>query len=187
MKQVMFTNKQSAEILTVKAHIEEHIQRMLQQPWASDYILPWDKVFLSGGAIASLIQGEQPKDWDFYFEDGVYMTAMKNHLTNSAREHIADVDQKYLEVLGDNGKMITAFAVTMKDTSSFITMISGSPEQIKASFDYVHCTPHYSLLDKKLYISPVQYAAAKNKVLTVNNAGMIKPYRESKFRERGYT
>lgn len=61
------------------------------------------------------------------------------------------------------------------------------PQQIKASFDYVHCTPHYSLQDKKLYISPKQYAAAKNKVLIINNAGMVKPYRESKFRERGYT
>jgi hypothetical protein len=181
-----FTNKQTAEILAVKAHIEQHIERMRVQPWAEPFILPWDTIILSGGAIASLLQGQQPKDWDFYFTDFVMMDRMATHLKDQ-REYIADVDPKYLEVLGDNGKMITANAITMKDTSSFITLISGSSEQIKASFDYVHCTPHYSIKEKKLYISPKQYAAAKNKVLVINNAGQYKGYRESKFRERGYT
>ena len=183
---MMFTNKQTAEILTVKAYIEEHIQRMLQQPWAEPFILPWDNIILSGGCIASLLQGQQPKDWDFYFTDFIMMDRMATHLKGQ-RQYIADVDPKYLEVLGDNGKMITANAITMKDTSSFITMISGTADQIKMSFDYVHCTPHYSIKEKKLYISPKQYAAGKNKVLLVNNAGLIKEYRESKFRERGYT
>ena len=182
---MIFTNKQTEDILTVKAYIEEHVDRMLHQPWAEPFILPWEHVILSGGAIASLLQGQQPKDWDFYFTDYNMMDRMANHL-KSQREYIADVDPKYLEVLGDNGKMITANAITMKDTSSFITLVAGTAEQIKASFDYVHCTPHYSIKEKKLYISPKQYATAKNKVLLVNNASQIKGYRESKFRERGY-
>lgn len=182
-----FTNKQTVELLTVKAYIEEHIERMFRQPWSEAYILPWDCMFLSGGAIASMIQEQEPKDWDFYFGDFAMMDRMKEHLTDPVhRQHVADVDPKYLEVYGEDGKMITANAITMKDKSSFITMIAGSPEQIKGTFDYVHCTPHYSIVEKKLYISPKQYHAAKEKRLIVNNAGSIKSYREAKFKERGY-
>lgn len=181
----MFNFTQRGHILSVKKKIQAMVEVMQTREWTDGYILPWDKMYLTGGAIASLIQGEKPKDLDFYFTDEAFMLAMRAHLLHH-KQHIADVDPKYKEVLGENGKMITANAITMDDGASFITMIWGTPEQIKSTFDYVHCTPHYSLADKLLYISPKQYTAAVNKVLIVNNESSVKEYRTTKFKERGY-
>ena len=83
--------------------------------------------------------------------------------------------------------MITAKAVTMEDDSSFITFLSGTPEQIKGSFDFVHCMAHYNLGDGKLYISKKIYEAAKNKKLIVNNEKQVKDWRIQKFLDQGYT
>jgi hypothetical protein len=181
-----FNPKQTAHIRSIKELIEEMVDAMQTQPWAEGYILPWDKMFLTGGAIASLIQGEKPKDLDFYFTDEQHMLAMRAHLLHQ-KQYIADVDPKYKEVLGENGKMITANAITMNDSASFITMMWGTPAVIKSNFDYVHCTPHYSLVDRMLYISPKQYTSALHKVLVVNNQSAVKEYRTQKFKERGYT
>ena len=144
--------------------------------------LPWDKVYLSGGAIASLLQLEEPKDFDFYFEDLDSMVKFQSHL-QMCELFIKDVDSKYGN-FGVNGKMITANAITMDDNNSFITMIAGQPKTIKHCFDYLHCTPHFK--DGKLYISEKQFDAIVNKKLIVNNPSKVKEYRHQKFSERGY-
>ena len=69
----------------------------------------------------------------------------------------------------------------------FITMIYGKPEDVKRSFDFVHCTPHFHLGTMQLFISERQYRACKDKKLIVNNPDNVKPWREDKFKSRGYT
>jgi hypothetical protein len=182
-----FTENDSLRILEVKERIQEHIDKMIAQPWfAPEIAINWNKVYLAGGAIASLLQYEKPKDWDFYCEDKPTMEDIRSMLL-AKKDYVKNVDEKYSEVYGIDGKMITTQAITMEDGSSFITMTSGKPEIVKISFDYVHCLSHYYLTTKTLYISPATYQAAVNKRLVPHNSGSIKEWRTKRFLDRGYT
>jgi len=179
-----FTSAEITHIVEVKRIVELYVNEVRKSEWAVDYILPWDKMYLSGGAIASVIQGETPKDLDFYFLDELSMRNMETHLLYKV-EYIKDVDEKYRDAVGKDGKMITEKAITMRNGASFITMQFGEPTFVKSSFDYVHCTAHYSLLESKLYISPKQYRACKNKLL-IPNSVTSSHARANKFLNRGY-
>ena len=183
----LFSEDEQKRIQSVKVSILEHIDAMIAQRWfAPEIAIAWSKVYLSGGAIASLLQGEKPKDWDFYCEDRSTMEDIRSMLL-AKKEYVKSVDEKYTEVYGIDGKMITSQAITMDDGSSFITFMFGKPEVIKSSFDYVHCMAHYHLTSKTLYISPATYQAAVNKRLVPNNTANIKEWRTKKFLDRGYT
>lgn len=141
-------------------------------------------LFLSGGAIASLLQGDEPKDFDIYSHvslDGLF----KTKLIDVYLDDIADFDDVYGESEVD-GKIVTPNAITMKSGVQFILMLSGTPAQIKKTFDFVHCTPHFSFADNKLYISKKQYDACVNKKLIVNNHTAVNNRRIEKFKQRGY-
>ena len=180
-----FSSQEYENIIYVKRQIQAHVAKMKKEPWAHEYVLPWNSMILSGGAIASLLQNVVPNDWDFYFTEELMMTAMKSHL-EAKWEHVKDVDEKYQNVTDPHGKMITTNAITMKDDSSFITMFAGPTDFIKSTFDYVHCTPHYDMAGDTLYISPKQYRACVDKVLWVNNQKSITTKRCDKFLKRGY-
>jgi hypothetical protein len=180
----MFTEQDKQKILSVKEQIRQRIQAFKKTPYYNPD-LPWDKLFLTGGAICSLLNDEEPNDWDWYFKDWDTMHQFQSHLVK-CELFIKDVDKKYGD-FGVNGKMITAKAITMDDNNSFITMVSGPPEQVKQSFDYVHCMPHYEWnLIGKVYISEKQYFACTNKKLIVNNPSKVKEYRQEKFIKRGW-
>lgn len=181
----MFTDDEKQEILLVKERIEEYLRQLGDEPWAKNADLPWDKVYLSGGVTVSVMHGEKPKDFDFYFDDMSAMYKMTDYL-KQFKEQIEDVDPKYHQVYGQDGKMITTKAITMKNNWSFITMISGTPKQIRNTFDYVHCKPYYSIKDRMFYISEEQYHACKEKKLIVNNQRMVKAWRTDKFIKRGF-
>lgn len=181
----MFSDVQKSMILSAKHQIAEKVKDLVAEQWGA-YALPWRDVFLSGGAIGSILRGEAPKDWDFYFRNEKSMNIFKQHLMMYP-DRIMKVDEKYKEMLGVDGKMITANAITMDDGSSFITMMHGEPSNLVKQFDYVHCTPYFSLETAKLYISEKQYHACVNKKLIVNNKSAVKPYRTEKFKDRGYT
>jgi hypothetical protein len=107
-------------------------------------------------------------------------------LNDVRKDEVADVNEKYSDFIGKDGKMITANSITMKDGNSFITKYYGDINHVKKHFDFLHCTPHYSLKEEKLYISQRQYDACLNKKLIVNNSKVIKKHRVIKFKERGY-
>lgn len=183
----MFSEAQIQHIRSIKLIIMDKMDNLKSEKYISS--CPGnvtDYMFLSGGAIASLIQGEEPKDWDLYFKHPTPMAQLTAHL-NSFIDDIADVDEKYREAYGLNGKMITNKATTMKNGFSFITMQHGSVESIKSTFDYLHTTSHYDLLENKLYISPAQYDASINKKLIVNSFKNVQQWRTKKFISRGYT
>ena len=183
----MFTQEQKDHIQEVKKKIQLHIVGIWMYFPMYGKSLNLDKINLSGGAIASLLQGETPKDWDFYFEDQVSCENFEYTVHNDPhKDEVADVNEKYSDFIGKDGKMITANSITMKDGSSFITNYYGDINHVKKQFDFLHCTPHYSLKEEKLYISYNQYEACINKKLIVNNPKAIKPHRILKFKERGY-
>ena len=187
-----FTPEQVKHIRYVKQVISNHAKAMLAskvfEKMSLSYIELKNSVFLTGGAIASLLQNETPKDWDWYFTDDRSQHLIGMYLAGeNQQEYIKDVDEKYKEVMGVNGKMITSNAITTVTDDSFITLIFGEPEFVKSSFDYVHTTPHYSPAQDLLFISPRQYYACTHKKLIVNNPESVKTWRTEKFLSRGYT
>ena len=199
----LFTSEQLNHIREVKWNITSHLSEMFSNKvWDyEDFEMKLFKnTYLTGGAIASLLQNEDPKDWDFYCKDSVTMDKFALYLTHPSRTNfIKDVDEAYAEVYDTNGKMmssyrwytngkmITSQAITTKNNDSFITVLYGDPEYIRQTFDYVHCMPYFDLNTHKLYISPKQYKACTHKKLIVNNSANVKQWRADKFKQRGYT
>ena len=189
MKEEGFTPAEREHIQAVKQtlirKLYDPITGLLSVPFSNDNTsfadIARSDLFLSGGAIASLLQGDEPKDLDIYSHvslDGLFKTKLID-------EHFDDIDNAYGESEVD-GKIVTPNAITMKKGVQFILMQSGTPAQIKKTFDYVHCTPHFSFADNKLYISKKQYDACVNKKLIVNNHTAVSNRRIEKFKQRGY-
>lgn len=179
----MFTDEQKSRILDVKCKIE--LKFMAISPYTYKYLHDPPMMFLSGGAICSLLNGEEPKDWDMYFVNEQKQKQFIDSIFLNYKHEIADVKENYKDAIGTDGKMITANAITMKDGVSFITSWCGTPEEVRKHFDYVHCMPYY--YKSKLHISPKQYHAIVNKKLIVNNPDAITQWRREKFIQRGFT
>lgn len=171
-------------VLCVKDQLRAFVDLAKDQPWSIH--VPWSQVYITGGATASLLQGGCPKDIDIYFRDAFSMTDTVNALIKLT-QYIKDVDDKYRDTVGRDGKMITERSITMLTGHSFITMHHGHPDDVRKTFDYLHCTPYYDVGTDKLYISEAQYIAAAQKILEVNNPATFTNLRENKFIKRGYT
>lgn len=142
----------------------------------------------SGGCIGSLLREEEVNDIDVYFFSGVDIAPVFELFTNdeSYKNEVEDVSDKYRDVLGTNGKLITENAITLKSGVQIITKHYGLPEEIRKTFDFVHCTPYFDSRDQKLYISKKQYDLNMSKTLQWNNASAITSSREQKFANRGW-
>ena len=147
--------------------------------------------FVSGGCIASLLQNEKPKDFDVYFKNSqMAQPVLDLFLTNPFyNEQIADIDENYRDVTPNvNGKCITENAISLKSGVQMITKHYGMPDEIRKTFDFVHCMPYYDPYSDKLYISKQQYICCTQKKLIRNMKHEIGQYdRSGKFIERGYT
>jgi hypothetical protein len=187
MSENVFSTMEVVHILSVKGKISKGLNGMTHTSWSSTLKNSWrSHFFLSGGAIASLLQGEEPNDWDLYCTDKKMMTELTDTLIDQYASEIAEVNSKYMDATV-NHKLVTANAVTMNGGYSFIRMMCMTPADTKKTFDYLHCKPHYDIEKDKLYISRAQYDACVNKKLVVNNESQIKEYRTEKFIKRGYT
>lgn len=144
--------------------------------------------FVSGGCIASLLQGEEPKDIDIYFlSQFVADPIIKLYTTDpSYMNEVAVWEEKYRDVATNTGMMITENAVTLKNGLQLITKHYGTPESIRKTFDFVHCLPYYDSVKEKLYISREQYNCCVNKCLLIHNKDNYSLARELKFLKRGY-
>jgi hypothetical protein len=180
----MFSDVEIALILATKASIKlklEQLQSMI------DPIVERGTYYVSGGCIASLIQGETPNDYDVYFRDVTLQTLVTDTLAQKFPVAIAEVSEKYREFVGVNGLLITENAMTLKSNIQLITKHCGEPSVVRQTFDFMHCMPFYDTKDDKLHISQEQLHLIVNKKLKVNNPDSLTRYREIKFLERGYT
>lgn len=195
----MFTEAEEIKIVSVKSTIKMETESFLYQlgSFYSKGVLEdtLKNIFISGGCIASLLQGEKVNDYDLYFKTEVVMNDIKMIYTKtSLKEQVEDVSENYREALGEDGKLITENAITLKNGIQLITKHFGHPDKLRKTFDYVHCMPYYDFSDDKLYISRQQYDAIINKKLiwnmTETDGAFPKingHFRELKFKKRGYT
>ena len=187
----MFTPEQISHITSVKQKLREFHESCCDQLWGaivSGYYR--NSPFISGGAIASLLQGETPNDYDYYFGIPPFSDVVK--WSEKYSDHIMD-SVEYYRLQGGNPDpsdtgtpLVSENAITMRNTAQIIYRLHGTPSEIKSTFDYVHCTPHYDVVDDTLYISKQQYDCCVNKMLVINNKDRVTSHRREKFKKRGY-
>jgi hypothetical protein len=184
-----FTSEEIAKILKAKHTIKKNLE---------DFNLSIGKLgvnvhlcyFVSGGCVASLLQDEIPKDYDIYFRTQFEAERVIDLYTKdpSYQNEVAVYEEKYRDTNLQVGAMvITENAVTLKNGLQLITKHYGTPEEIRKTFDFVHCMPYYNTENDKLYISREQYDCCVKKVLRVNNENNVTHWRKEKFESRGYT
>lgn len=174
-----FGQLEITNILSAKAKIR--LKMAYFQKFFKNYL---DDMFLSGGAIASLLQAQEPKDWDVYFKTQSTQNVVLDHFKIEQEDEIADYDEKYRDFGGN--KIVTENATTLKNGIQLITKHNGQPQDIRSTFDFVHCMPYYELSSDTLYISREQYDLCVGKILKINNPKAVTRWRQSKFEERGY-
>lgn len=177
-----FTEAEITHINLVKARMADILKEKFDE-LAFPMIVK--NMFLSGGAIATALQGKIPNDYDIYCKNDKQVLAISRYYKLNP-EKVADVSENYQEYLGKDGKMITTHAITMANKIQFITNRYGTPEEIRNSFDYMHCKPYLDFDTGQLYISKQQYDACVQKRLVINNPEVITIRRRDKFVERGY-
>ena len=194
-----FSRKETDQILQTKDTLKVFIRSSISlYEWAAGVFnnglsKPHDGIstnfYVSGGAIASLLLSEAPKDFDIYCRNESLVGSLQDALIKNYKDQVKDVDEKYREVecWKVPGKMVTEKSITMNNNMSFIVMQHGEPDKIKATFDFLHCTPHYDIAEDKLYISRAQFDSIMGKTLVTNNPSAVTPWRMSKFIERGWT
>ena len=197
----MFTELQKTDILAAKEVLLDNLipfdnlfhvfcadTKLTESIWKSN-------VFVSGGAIASILQKEKPKDIDIYFNQEPVAINLINWIKSNRPEFIDTVDKKYSGTVGVDGKLITTNATTLLLSNTIlngnvkiqlITRHYGSVEDITSSFDFIHCCTSFKFDDNKLYISPKQYDCIVNKRLLINNHNSLTDKRIRKFTDRGY-
>lgn len=174
----MYTEEELGKIYTTKSIIRikvDYLNKMVPKHY--------DNMFLSGGAIASLLQDRDPKDWDVYFKDSFTQKSVVDLIHPG---EIATFEEKYRDA-PVGAKAITENAITLKTGIQLITKHTGTPEQIRETFDFVHCKPYYDFGKDKLFISREQFDLCRNMKLKINNMKAQTTYRQTKFEQRGYT
>ena len=172
---------------------KEHLTTIFGRDSFADYPHHFHHCFLSGGAIGSILRGEVVNDYDIYFykppfDDIEEWAALYG-------DKIITMGEAYRNIGGDDGNLakdytikpcITEHATTFKNKFQYITMHYGTPNEIRKTFDYVHCMPYYDIVGDALYISQEQYDLNMKKILKVNCEKEVKPHRRKKFLDKGW-
>lgn len=190
----MFKQSEIENIGNVKNKIIQQLNDIQTTTWGRYVMSHRRHLYLTGGTIGSLLRGEEVNDWDFYFKDQRVAKDVRNTIINKYRDSIKEYSSdKYPgvqteDIDGNKDKLITNNAITMEGNVQLITVLSGEPNELLKSFDYVHCMPYFDCGDNKLYISEKQYYACINKVLIVNNvqSATKNTHRKEKFIQRGF-
>jgi len=142
---------------------------------------------LTGGAIVSLLHGEEPNDYDLLFnfthDLSVVMDDVVSKKYNIIPEHlIADKKQHYME---EPGKCVTDWAVTLTNNIQFVFRQAS----YRHGFDFIHCMPYYEIMKNKLFISQEQLDLIMHKQIKINphHSQPIADYRIKKYIDRGWT
>ena len=189
---MIYLEKNRDVIISCKRLIRQELNTLLSIFEQYDLKQEINSLYVSGGIFASLINREAPKDMDIYFSTKSSHDSIVQILKNLT-SFIEDVSVNYRDVLGVDGKLITENATTMnrykcntKYVPQFITKHVGLPEDVRSTFDFIHCMPYYSYGDDKLYITERQCRSIITKTLEVNNVDSLTESRFLKFRQRGW-
>lgn len=140
-----------------------------------------DDIFIAGGSIVSLLQNSEIQDIDIYFKT----------------EDIKNKFESLIKINKSFKKMINCYEIQFNSLGykiQFVTKITGNPEKVIESFDFLHCKTFYDPFYNKIEFgknqgkySPESCIQIKILVLTDHCLFPIKAMeRMIKFIERGY-
>lgn len=171
-----------------KTAIETRITKKIDELMPSGKLIA-KRCILTGGAISSIFNSEEPNDYDLLFLFSTDLESVRaNYGPILGLDNIMDFDPDYDPdlVRATAGKRVSKWAITMKNGLQFVLRTV----EYRNQFDFVHCMPYYDITRKKLYISHEQFDCIMKKVLVVNpNCATDKPLdkRINKYINRGWT
>lgn len=185
----------------IRSKVDDWIES-IDQPYLREYLK--GSVIVAGGAIASLIQDEEPHDYDIYFRTDECLDEVIRYYLNSTaipdyiREKVNKgepffykfyEDKDEYESLKDYSVLCySSSAITLKGGIQLVTCIYGEPEQVSDSFDYLHSQGVYDYKADKVIITPEIVDAIKRKrlIYTGSRYPIASIIRMRKFIRRGY-
>lgn len=135
---------------------------------------PLEGAYIAGGAIASLVLGEEPKDYDIWFDDpGVYWAGLNKLMAENPQ--VCTNASKYAHTLNIDGQTIQLVESRM-----------GIPEVVVPGFDFLH-TQSYMKRDGTLVVD-IDFIKQKKLVFVPGNFShpVNTMQRVNKFARRGY-
>jgi hypothetical protein len=186
-----FSNEDVMKINTIKRIIRDRLEQFDFDDELPKHVTQYLKDgIITGGAFASLWHHEEPKDWDFYFNDSNMMSNFQALMYNTSptdkflMQYVKDAGPYFKQTQID-GKLVTANAVTFNCGLQMITMATANHRKY---FDFIHCMPFYDYNKDELRISPQQLDSIKRKeiIKNPNFNGTPKPFRVEKYLDRGW-
>lgn len=162
------------------------------------YPAAYNHCFISGGSIASVIQGERVNDYDLYFDSEDIAEHFKTMFSNLrfCMEHKVVTSSDKPKAYDGPHVFVTGNAVTipMKLQTKLQIIFSkwGSPMEVINTFDFEYCRSIYIPWKDELWINRSIYKCITEKALKMGGAPFVKlhqyvePTRIKKFAERGY-
>ena len=174
-----FTSQELQEISVIKGMIESVYLPSINKVLGVE-LIKMDGIIIAGGMFTSLITHHKIKDIDVFL---LANPVLKGFVEDRIGKSFVKGDSDYLgnpmieDVYVEKGSNVPI---------QFIFTKYRTREELIKHFDYKHCCISYDVLAQKLFVSPYNYACAKQKKLIVNNLTNIKPYREDKFLRKGF-
>jgi len=133
----------------------------------------WNKTFINGGAITSILSGWKVREYDMFFKDEEVMRQVIAEIEKRANVKIT------IEKTGENRFRITSDKIYNKiiritensiryGIHDFVIRIVGTPEEAIVDFDFVHNTIYYDRETDEVVASPEAIAAFKLQHLYVH-------------------
>lgn len=159
--------------------------------------------YVAGGAIASLLQGEEPSDYDIYFKNSTACAAAAEEFIfyESICESIIElpnqvalivpggmVNQSEIEGVKYHPIVLTENAITLTDGIQIILRFVGIGESLIQNFDFLHCQTLYDYKTNEILMSEEVEKAVQNKrlIFTGSHYPLASLVRTRKFVKREY-
>lgn len=141
---------------------------------SNDYGFSIKDMFIAGGCIRSILEGEQPKDVDIFFNHNINLDKVRN----------------YFEFWGSLKPFITDNAVTLTIEGmkyQFITTCKGTPLDVVNEFDFTMNMNYFDFETDQLYIQDKMAIFDKQLKVNLNCRNKLGTLsRIAKFVNRGY-
>ena len=162
-----------------------------------------DNAIVTGGALVSLLTGEEPHDYDIYFkteescmEVAKYYAGLWNKSDKVERTVTVEDKEDGREPDTEKKKAkkpyrpryFTTNAISLSDKIQLIIRFYGSVEEIHKNYDFVHCTCSYDYLTNCVNLPSAALEAIINKELVYvgSKYPLCSIVRTRKFLSRGY-
>jgi hypothetical protein len=180
----LFSIKETLMLTTIKHDLHKlyHNKRtiMEQQTWNRD------RMVIAGGCFASMIIGEEVKDYDVFLLEDDHNTRIMEYMETKYR----DREENDIRI-GSSGYMnndrIKKTMFFGGSKCQYILTDFETREELINSFDFKHCRVSYDLMTEKLFITRETMDLILNKELDPSRPDDLpNPWRYDKFYNRGW-